>query len=456
MIPSTLPPAPDNPSPSQRRRDCRRPCRRRRWVSAALALLTAAAALFGVAQPASAWVGTPDEGLGKYWLPPNHSAHGDDIDMLFIWIFWITMIIFVVVEVVLVVFLVKYRSRPGRRGVFTHGNTKLEMTWTLAPALILIALALYTKRVWDVYRYGEAAQASDKAKLLVIGQQFKWSVVYPGPDGELGAYLRYPRTSDPQYAWMPYDQAKQAIEDHVRADNPLGRYVNPDNKADPGLDDDWTKYPGRPVIVPVNRPIEISLSSKDVLHDFFLPNFRVKLDAVPNLHGKIHFKALKQSTSTAPVALAEIPPDKKVWIDQNTPTARFSTSSKTWFIPDPADKRKRREWLSSLDRLDDGARARLLRKKVKIDQITPQMLADEVAAFRADLAKAGITQLTVVDTPFEIVCEELCGLGHATMNGEFLVVSQQEYADFVNREALGKNPGTKPPAAATQPVAAAP
>src|SRR5439155_1203374 len=59
--------------------------------------------------------------------------------------------------------------------------------------------------------------------------------------------------------------------------------------SEPGADDNWVKEPGRPIDLPAHRPIEVQLSSKDVIHDFFLPNFRVKLDAVPGMRGRIFF-----------------------------------------------------------------------------------------------------------------------------------------------------------------------
>ena len=96
--------------------------------------------LLGLCSTVSAEV---NPGWGKWWLPPDRSAHGHGIDGLFYWIFWITTIIFIACEVVLVVFLIKYRSRPDRKKAhFTHGNPKLEMAWTIAPAIILAFLAL--------------------------------------------------------------------------------------------------------------------------------------------------------------------------------------------------------------------------------------------------------------------------------------------------------------------------
>ena len=117
--------------------------------------------------------------FGKdWWLPANYSKHGADVDMLFYWIFWITMIIFVLSEAVLVVFLIQYRGRPDKKKAkFTHGNTRLEMAWTIAPSIILAILALASKRVWDNFRYSPDMDDPGRAKVLVIGEQFKWNII---------------------------------------------------------------------------------------------------------------------------------------------------------------------------------------------------------------------------------------------------------------------------------------
>src|SRR5262245_2909686 len=99
------------------------------------------------------------EGWGSWWLPPDHSAHGPGIDSLFNWIFWITMVAWILVTVVMVVFMIQYRHRPNvAKARFTHGNSKLEMTWTVVPAIILAILALASKKVWDDYRYSPTAE----------------------------------------------------------------------------------------------------------------------------------------------------------------------------------------------------------------------------------------------------------------------------------------------------------
>ncbi len=187
------------------------------------------------------------------------------------WIFWITTITFVAVQVVLIVFLVKYRYNPNKKkAVFTHGNQRLEMFWTITPAIILLILAVFSKRVWDDYRYSPLADKPDKVTILVIGQQFKWNTIYPGPDGKLGRYLLYPKPSDTRWpdprpvakrttpylfpegkggvlgpAFLPAEAAVKAINNYNEL-NPQGK----DFEDPAGKDDIYAGALAREIILP--------------------------------------------------------------------------------------------------------------------------------------------------------------------------------------------------------------
>jgi heme/copper-type cytochrome/quinol oxidase subunit 2 len=387
-------------------------------------------------------------GWGQWWLPPDRSTHGHQIDSLFYWIFWITMITFIGVELLLVWFLIKYRHRPDRKkGIFTHGNTRLEMAWTLAPALILALLALGSKKVWDNYRYSPTLDDPDRAKVLVIGERFKWNVVYPGPDGKFGRYLLFPKPSDPTWpagangqplnfagvpgpASLPYVDAMNAIRNYILSENPLGKdFADPDGK-----DDNFEKQPGRPLVIPVNRPVEVQLGSKDVIHDFFLPNFRVKLDAVPGMRGKVMFTATMTSKDMESVSRKKYPIDELVAavkrpenkeltivVEEGTPGAEFYK---------PA--RGRSFW-----RYADAEKKTIVAAG---GTVTPQV-ADKLKA-------AGVTEVTAyLPGYWDLVCEELCGEGHSKMQGQVIVVSKDEY-DAMKRDKPGGAAPTTAPAVA--------
>lgn len=409
------------------------------WIGAALAV-AAYSAPIRAADVAPGW--------GSWWLPPNHAVHGVAIDALFTWIAWITGITFILVEAVLIGFLIRYRRRTNKsKAHFTHGHTRLEMAWTIVPAIILAALALASKRVWDDYRY--ATPDPNRAVILVIGQQFKWNVIYPGPDGKLGRYLLFPRPTDlewgdPNYfakedaiaaalkagkpapkfkpylfhgvqgpAFLPYKDAIDAINQYIDTVNPLGK-----DFTDPlGRDDDWKDALARELDLPKGRQVEIQLSSKDVIHDFFLPNFRVKLDAVPGMRGRIFFTPQitskeRELASTRKYSIDELlaifaqKPDAQytAMIDQNhqTPGAEFSapkgSSTKAW-------------------RYVDGKGSTIVRNGTGLISINLQRLKD-----------AGIKEIWAYEPGFwDLVCEQFCGQGHYTMQAKVVVIDNEEY-----------------------------
>ena len=364
-------------------------------------------------------------GWGEWWLPYNYSKHGVAIDGMFDFIFWLTMIVLVIVQVVLVIFLFKYKFDPDKKkGVFIHGNTRLEMVWTLIPAVILAGMALASKNIWDRYRYAEDYDHSPQTEVLVIGEQFQWNFVYPGADNKFGQYMAYPQPSDPPYRKLKYEEAMKKINADI-IDNPLGQNQNwEDLEAKPGQDDDYDHNPGRPLILPVNKPIAVRLSAKDVIHDFFLPNFRVKLDALPGMLGRINFTAIPEAQSTEDLSLDEpkmmaaaLKAEKKegnaykIWIDSDTPGAIMLKSAEVSQVNYALNGRGK-----------DGS---VLQVKSRED-LSP----DRIAALKA----AGITRVTAVTKPYELVCEELCGQGHYKMQGRIYFVSPAQYEAFIQKK----------------------
>ena len=406
-----------------------------------LPLLAATAALL-VAFPALADTAhTVRPGWGEWWLPYNYSKHGGAIDSMFTFIFWLTTIVLILVQVVLVYFLFKYKHDPAKtKGTFIHGNTRLEMVWTLIPAVILAGMALGSKHIWDDYRYSEdfdkaaKADVSKTAQVLVVGEQFQWNFVYPGKDRTFGQYLAYPHPSDPAYRTMKYDAALAKINKDI-IENPLGQDQNwADSDAKAGQDDDYDHNPGRPLILPVDQPIRVRLSSKDVIHDFFLPNFRVKLDALPGMMGKVDFTALPAAQSTEDLSIddarllaaAQNLEKKtgsafKIWIDSNTPGAIKLPNAEVSQVNYALNGKGK-----------DGP----VQIKSRED-----LTLDKIAALKA----AGITKVAAVTKPFELVCEELCGQGHYKMQGNIYFVSPKQYQSFIEKpdvtDSTQKAPG---------------
>src|SRR5262249_17430853 len=183
------------------------------------------------------------------WLPENVSTYGPSIDRLFYVIYYVTGATFFLVQLTLLAFLVLYRHRDGRRATYTHGNTTLEIAWTIAPAILLVILAFASRSVWAEIK--QRVPPSDM-QVQVTAKQFNWEIAYPGPDGKIGT------------------------EDDVTMDNDL--------------------------YVPVGKTIRVNLKSRDVIHSFFIPSARFKQDAVPGHEIPTWFKITKPGKYEVPCA----------------------------------------------------------------------------------------------------------------------------------------------------------
>jgi cytochrome c oxidase subunit 2 len=183
------------------------------------------------------------------WLPEDVSTFGKEIDDLFYLIYYITGAAFILVTVLMVLFLILYRQREGRRATYSHGNTALEITWTIVPGIVFIALSFMSVSSWGKIK--SHAPPSD-FELQVTGKQFNWEVLYPGPDKKFGT------------------------QDDFQTDNDIH--------------------------VPVNKVIRITLKSRDVIHSFFLPNLRLKQDTVPGRDILVWFEATKPGRYELPCA----------------------------------------------------------------------------------------------------------------------------------------------------------
>lgn len=173
-------------------------------------------------------------------LPEQASTYAPQIDDMFHLIMWITGVVFVIVEAMLLIFLWKYRHREGRVATYTHGNNRLEVIWTIIPALICVTLALLSRRMWEEIK---EHMPQDAIHVQVTGEQFAWNFRYPGADGKFNT------------------------PDDLVTLNQLH--------------------------FPVGKPVIVELTSKDVIHSFFLPEFRVKQDAVPGMKTHIWFEGTK-------------------------------------------------------------------------------------------------------------------------------------------------------------------
>jgi cytochrome c oxidase subunit 2 len=188
--------------------------------------------------------------MGAEVFPPDISTTGHLVDRLFWLATGLTGVAFLLVIAALGYFLLRYRARPGRKAFYTHGESRgaLWVTGGLAVAVFVLLdvnLAYHDHQAWDAV-WGSPPRAADALRVQIMPEQFAWNIRYAGPDGIF-------RTSD-----------------DVTTINQLH--------------------------VPVNRPVIVQLSSKDVIHSFFLPNLRIKMDAVPGMVTSLYFQTTQAGT----------------------------------------------------------------------------------------------------------------------------------------------------------------
>jgi cytochrome c oxidase subunit 2 len=188
------------------------------------------------------------------WLPENVSTYGADVDAVIAIIWYNTVVWFFLTFGTLAAFLILYRRRAGRRAAYVRGERLREAWWVLVPVAIVLVLDLWLDfRGAPVWARVKIEKPRTELALQVTGKQFNWEVLYPGPDGRFGT---------------------------------------PDDKQ--FLDE---------LHVPVNRPVRVLLRSKDVIHSFFLPNLRLKQDAVPGRDIEGWFEATKPGKYELPCAM---------------------------------------------------------------------------------------------------------------------------------------------------------
>ena len=214
--------------------------------------------------------------VGKvWWLPELISVHGASVDHQIVITLCIAGTVFLLAQVGLGYFIWRFRGRGTGRALYWHENSKLEATWTILTAVMFVGLALSGNRIWAAYFLTQPP--ADAVTIEVTAQQFAWNIRYPGADNVFG------RTNP------------------ALIDDANGNYIGLDPK-DPAGRDDVTLQ--NIMAVPVDRPVRLILRSKDVTHSFFVPQLRVKQDAVPGMQIQVHFTATK--TGEYEIACAEL------------------------------------------------------------------------------------------------------------------------------------------------------
>jgi cytochrome c oxidase subunit 2 len=188
--------------------------------------------------------------LSPWWWTPIASNWGF-IDQTIIITFWITGAVFVAVVGFMAWCLYKYRHREGHKAEYEPESKKLEIWLTLGTAVGVVALLTPGLFAWADY----VSVPDDALDVEVVGQQWTWSYRYPGADGVLG-------TSDMS---------------NVTPDNPFGLHIDDAH----GQDDILVNSAELHMLL--GQPTRVLMRSKDVLHNFYVPQFRAKMDMVPGM-----------------------------------------------------------------------------------------------------------------------------------------------------------------------------
>jgi cytochrome c oxidase subunit II len=253
-----------------------------KWWSILFGVVMAAAALLFLVSPFMGW-----------WLPKNVSSFGGQVDGLYYLILAITGFFFILTEAILVYNIYRF-GEPGRRAHYVHGNHTLEVLWTVVPAAILLLIALLQVRTWEDIKYQSRMPEPDQV-LEVSARQFEWRMRYPA------------------------SQQLDLITKTWRA-----------NKQEPALAREWSREAHADDLHVVNglhtwkdANVRIYLTTRDVLHSFYLPNLRLKQDALPGKTIPVWFRATDWNTM--------YDKESKTWVyGVDSATGKSNEPSQAW------------------------------------------------------------------------------------------------------------------------------
>ncbi|MEN5378049.1 cytochrome c oxidase subunit II [Sphingobacterium kitahiroshimense] len=187
------------------------------------------------------------------------TEHGAKIDTMFIITTVITTFVLIITHILLLTFTFIYRMKKNGKAYYLPHNNTIEKIWTIVPAVVLTVLVLFGFFTWrSITNVPEDLQKS-ALQIEVLGEQFAWSVRYPGSDGVIGK-RNYKMTTPT---------------------NPYGIDFNDKTS--------WDDIQGSDIVIPVNKSVRFHIISKDIIHSFYIPDFRVQINAVPGMTNYFQF-----------------------------------------------------------------------------------------------------------------------------------------------------------------------
>ncbi len=205
--------------------------------------------------------------LQYFGLPLNASIQGEYVDNANVLMHWLMLILFLGWGTFFIVSLIRFRASKNKTADYTGVKSHMSSLLEAAVAIIeIIALFGFSYPVW-AYRVNDIPDYRDAENIRVVAQQFAWNIHYPGEDGLFGT-------------------TRSDLVDEQ--DNPIGL-----DRGSPNASDDF--YTINQLHIPVHKTIRIDLTTKDVIHNFKLPELRVSQDAIPGMLIPVHFEATMTS-----------------------------------------------------------------------------------------------------------------------------------------------------------------
>jgi cytochrome c oxidase subunit 2 len=165
----------------------------------------------------------------------------------------LTTIVFILTHIALFGFSFKYRGSENRKAYFYPHNNSLERIWTIVPAIVLTVLVLLGFFTWRNITNVSPEDQKLAINIEVVGEQFKWTLRYAGSDNQIGR-RNYKLTTPTNGLGIDFKDQKS-----------------------------WDDKLVSEIVIPVGKPARFTIGSKDVLHSFYLPDFRVQMNAVPGM-----------------------------------------------------------------------------------------------------------------------------------------------------------------------------
>ena len=205
--------------------------------------------------------------LQYFGLPLNASIQGEYVDNANVLMHWLMLILFFGWGTFFIVSLIRFRASKNKTADYTGVKSHMSSLLEAAVAIIeIIALFGFSYPVW-AYRVNDIPDYRDAENIRVVAQQFAWNIHYPGEDGLFGT-------------------TRSDLVDEQ--ENPIGL-----DRGSPNASDDF--YTINQLHIPVDKTIRIDLTTKDVIHNFKLPELRVSQDAIPGMLIPVHFEATMTS-----------------------------------------------------------------------------------------------------------------------------------------------------------------